>query len=48
MDQTGERIRKLIRNNPKMTDLEVARKIGRPDERGTKRVRKVREKMDAT
>ena len=46
MDQTGERIRKLIRNNPKMTDAEIARKIGRPDERSINRVRKVREKMD--
>lgn len=46
MDQTTERIKKLIRNNPKMTDLEVARKLGRPDERGINRVRKVREKIN--
>ena len=46
MNQTTERIKKLIRNNPMMSDKEVARKIGRADERGVDRVRKVREKIN--
>ena len=45
MNQTEERIKKLIRNNPMMSDKEVARKIGRDNEDGLNRVRIVREKM---
>ena len=44
MNVTDERIKKLIRKNPQMSDERIARKIGRPDERGVERVRKVREK----
>ena len=47
INQTTERIKKLIRKNPQMSDEEVARKIGRPDEEGRNRVRIVREKMNA-
>ena len=47
MNQTTERIKKKIRENPQMSDEEIARKIGRPDERGVDRVRKVREKVNA-
>ena len=47
MNQTEERIKKLIKKNPQMSDEEVARKIGRPDEDGLNRVRIVREKMNA-
>ena len=46
MNQTEERIKKLIRNNPMMSDKEVARKIGRDNEEGRDRVREVREKMN--
>ncbi len=42
MNQTEERIKKLIRNNPMMSDKEVARKIGRDNEDGLNRVRTVR------
>ena len=45
MNQTEERIKKLIRNNPMMSDKEVARKIGRDNEEGLNRVREVREKI---
>ena len=44
MNQTDERIKKLIRKNPQMSDEKIARKIGRPDQTGIDRVRKVREK----
>ena len=46
MNQTEERIKKLIRNNPMMSDKEVARKIGRDNEEGLNRVREVREKIN--
>jgi len=46
MNQTEERIKKLIKKNPQMSDEEVARKIGRPDDEGTDRVREVREKIN--
>lgn len=46
MNQTEERIKKLIRKNPMMSDKEVARKIGRDNEEGLNRVREVREKIN--
>ncbi len=46
MNQTTERIKKQIRKNPQMSDEEIARKIGRADERGVDRVRKVRKVLD--
>ena len=46
MNQTTERIKKLIRKNPQMSNEEIARKIGRGNERGLNRVRKVREKIN--
>ena len=46
MNQTEERIKKLIRNNPQMSDEEIARKIGRHNEHGLNRVRIVRENMN--
>lgn len=45
MNQTEERIKKLIRKNPQMTDEEIARKIGRANAEGLDRVRETREKM---
>jgi hypothetical protein len=38
-NQTNERIKKLALKG--MTDEQIARKIGRPDEAGLRRVRKV-------
>jgi hypothetical protein len=38
-NQTNERIKKLARKG--LTDEQIARKIGRPDEAGLRRVRKV-------
>jgi hypothetical protein len=46
MNQTTERIKKLIRKNPQMSDEEIARKIGRCIKHGIERVRKVREKIN--
>jgi hypothetical protein len=38
-NQTNERIKKLARKG--LTDEQIARKIGRPDAEGVRRVRKV-------
>ena len=46
MNQTTERIKKLIRKNPQMSDEEIARKIGRANDDGLNRVREVREKIN--
>jgi hypothetical protein len=44
---TSERIRKIIRNNPDMSDEVIARKIGRPDdvERVTKERNKIKKEV---
>ena len=45
MNQTEERIKKKIRENPQMSDEEIARKIGRLNAEGIERVKEVREDM---
>ena len=45
INQTTERIKKLIKKNPQMSDEEVARKIGRPNEEGRNRVWAIRERI---
>ena len=42
MTDTTLRIRKIMRNNPDMTDAQIARKIGRDDVAGRERVQRER------